>query len=109
MVPANNDFTLITKIRHGGKARNIVPKASHTLFFGANGAPKFNDSNNSSIWNSSPGLMGAKGSRPSGRLSAADVERLQRRFMKLAGPDGKVAIPKFQEMVELGANPFTGG
>ncbi|KAF5843390.1 hypothetical protein DUNSADRAFT_16889 [Dunaliella salina] len=52
--------------------------------------------------------MGAKGSRPSGRLSSADVERLQRRFMKLAGPDGRVAIPKFQSMVELGANPFTG-
>lgn len=41
-------------------------------------------------------------------MTAADVERLQRRFTKLAGPSGKVSIPQFQTLPELSANPFIG-
>jgi len=54
--------------------------------------------------------MGAKASRPEGRLTASEVERLQRRFLKLSGGagDGKVPISSFQSIPELGANPFIG-
>lgn len=41
-----------------------------------------------------------------GKLTKKDVERLQRRFQRLANNTGKVQIATFQTMVELGGNPF---
>lgn len=41
-----------------------------------------------------------------GRLTKKDVERLQRRFNRLANSTGKVNISAFESMVELGGNPF---
>ncbi|GLC38075.1 hypothetical protein PLESTF_000312700 [Pleodorina starrii] len=41
-----------------------------------------------------------------GRLTKKDIERLQRRFNRLANNSGKVSISAFESMVELGGNPF---
>ncbi|KXZ47762.1 hypothetical protein GPECTOR_33g644 [Gonium pectorale] len=43
-----------------------------------------------------------------GRLTKKDIERLQRRFQRLANSNGKVNIAVFESMVELGGNPFVG-
>ena len=41
------------------------------------------------------------------KLTAADVARLQRRFLRLAGgAQGAVSVTEFQNIVELGGNPF---
>uniref|UniRef100_A0A7R9V8B7 EF-hand domain-containing protein n=1 Tax=Chlamydomonas euryale TaxID=1486919 RepID=A0A7R9V8B7_9CHLO len=51
--------------------------------------------------------MGAKqSSSVGGKLSASDLDRLQRRFRRLAGQGDSVSISQIQSMVELGANPF---
>ncbi|GFR52184.1 hypothetical protein Agub_g14721 [Astrephomene gubernaculifera] len=47
-----------------------------------------------------------QGKSVEGGFNKKDVERLQRRFLRLANKDGKVNISAFQSMVELGANPF---
>ena len=44
--------------------------------------------------------------RLGGGLAPEDLARIQRRFDRLAGGTGQVAIPQFQNMVELGGNPF---
>lgn len=41
-----------------------------------------------------------------GRLSKKDIERLQRRFVRLSKGQPRVLITEFQNMVELGGNPF---
>ncbi len=52
-------------------------------------------------------LMGNQQGRSlGGRLTKKDIERLQRRFVRLAGGQGRVPISSFVTMVELGGNPF---
>ncbi|PNH09909.1 Calcineurin subunit B [Tetrabaena socialis] len=41
-----------------------------------------------------------------GRLTRKDIERLQRRFIRMASNGSKVQIAAFESMVELGGNPF---
>lgn len=40
------------------------------------------------------------------RLNPSDVERMKRRFQRLANGAQTVSIERFQSIVELGANPF---
>mmetsp|Transcript_18845 Transcript_18845/g.32186 ORF Transcript_18845/g.32186 Transcript_18845/m.32186 type:complete len:210 (+) Transcript_18845:73-702(+) len=62
------------------------------------------------VWSPSAGVgkatkQGKKQGQAAG-LGPSDVERVKRRFARLAGPKGTVHISQFQQMVELGGNPF---
>lgn len=52
------------------------------------------------------GMGNGQGRSIGGRLSKKDVERLQRRFVRLAKGEPRVRISEFQTLVELGGNPF---